>query len=95
MAARLGNVIYWAGWIIAILAGLLGAYALIEYSNITAEGVQIYDDQKKAWRDMLPKERENHLRFANLMLSDGLKLIGVSFGSWVIGRVARYILAGR
>jgi hypothetical protein len=64
MVARLGNVLYWAGTLIACLVAGLIAYAVLFG---TGEG---------DW--LLP----------------GLALF-VAAAIWLIGRAARYVLAGR
>jgi hypothetical protein len=72
MAARLGNVIYWLGWIIAVAAGV--------FAGVAFHDAHIHD---------LPS---GYVWWAD---AQGLKFAGIGFGSLLIGRLGRYILAGR
>jgi hypothetical protein len=63
MAARLGNVIYWAGCAAAALGVLAAAIVLASPGEDATIWIQIY--------------------------------VGGAIASWLVGRAARYILAGR
>jgi hypothetical protein len=71
VAARLGNVIYWLGVVIAIPAGLGAAFMLFLW-----------------YMEPVPEVARWELIFF-------LYLAGISFGRWLMGRLALYILAGR
>ena len=75
MAARLGNVIYWLGWAIAVPAGLAAAFLLYQWAR------REWGPEYAWWYDRVGK--------------DALLFAGISFGSWLIGRLSRYVLARR
>lgn len=86
MAARLGNVIYWLGLAIAILAGLVAAFMFYNwYARGPIAGPPINDAEAVRSAEA----------FMDYLLKMTFAAAGVSFGSWLVGRVARYILAGR
>lgn len=86
MAARLGNVMYWFGLVIAILAGLLAAYMFLNwYARYPIAGPPLNDAESVRSAEA----------FMDYLLKMTFAAAGVSFGSWLVGRVARYILAGR
>jgi ABC-type glycerol-3-phosphate transport system permease component len=71
MAARLGNAIYWLGFIVTILAGLLATLMAYSWS--------MHD-----WR------WEDATHSAIFLMATV-----ISFGSWLVGRIALYVLADR
>jgi hypothetical protein len=85
MAARLGNVIYWFGFAVAILAGLIAAFMFWSW-DVREPAPPPINDVKTI------REVE---AFREHLLAAGLMWAGISIGSWIIGRVARYVLAGR
>lgn len=74
MAARLGNVIYWLGLAIAVVAGILFVGVVL------------------AWNAEPPPGDPPYIRNGERSLAL-LAVIGI--GSWLVGRAARYILAGK
>jgi hypothetical protein len=71
MAATLGNAIYWLGFIVAILTGLLAALSAYSWSM-----------HRWLWEDATHS--------AVFMMA-----AVVSIGSWLVGRTALYVSAGR
>jgi cell division protein FtsX len=85
MAARLGNVIYWLGLVAAVVAGLLAVFMFWSWHVREPAPPPVNDanaiQQIEAFREYL--------------MGAALRLTGISIGSWLIGRIARYVLAGR
>ena len=82
MAARLGNVIYYLGWFIAVPAAVFAALMFFFWyrePSLTELGLS----------------STNYVDLKTMLLSWALLSTGVSAGSWVIGRVSLYVLAGR
>ena len=85
MAARLGNLIYWLGLAIAILAGLLAVLMFLSW----------YIGEPVPPPATSPQNYKNALAWREVEFRAAWQLAGICVGSFVIGRAARYILAGR
>ncbi|MGE0421008.1 MAG: hypothetical protein AB7O88_02020 [Reyranellaceae bacterium] len=85
MAARLGNVIYWVGLAVMILASLVAVLMFIFWHNTNPAPPPLNDI--KAYRETM--ELREHL------LGAAVRWAAISIGGGLAGRAARYILVGR
>ncbi len=85
MLARLGNVLYWLCTGVAVLSVLGGVFLALDGPSLWSDKQQLSGGILELGEPVPQRDKTG----------DGVFLAGVGVVVWLVGRTARYILAGK